>query len=357
MLVMEFLPLANLAAQHNDVPLSDQDSVMLCYQLLQALEYMHSLNITHRDIKPLNILVKSREPFHVQLADFGLAKDGSVLFTHCGTDLYTAPEVYDRKGYTSTADIWSVGVVVFEFAYGIPERFVTALQGKACCSGIVAALEDCELDFFLELLSKLLQLNYQRRLTASGSLEELDRLNLLGEGTFNFGNHEFIEKDFVEGAGFASNSYADLPLPSLSQLLASELSHSTLILPVSERQQYTQNRPLGFNEYVYSGQLFRECLHNNRIVRLRVGDNWICFTSMAEAAGRSMQWVSEILSDVASDSIKSYNHKGRKRRGTLMEPSLSMMYARDLGVSELMEWLLATQYVNFLFYCPVNYPI
>ena len=41
MLIMEFLPLGNLAAQHNDVPLSDQDSVILCYQLLQALEYIH----------------------------------------------------------------------------------------------------------------------------------------------------------------------------------------------------------------------------------------------------------------------------------------------------------------------------
>ena len=85
MLVTEYLPMGNLDEQHKIAPLNNQDSVILCYQLLQALEYMHSLDITHRDIKPQNVLVKSREPFHAKLADFGFAKDGSSLDTYCGT--------------------------------------------------------------------------------------------------------------------------------------------------------------------------------------------------------------------------------------------------------------------------------
>ena len=117
----------------------------------------------------------------------------------------------------------------------------------------------------------------------------------------------------MEGVGVTSNSYVNLPLPSLGQLSAPQLSPPTVILRVPERQQHTQNRPLGFNEYTFSGQLFRKCLHNSRIIHLQVRDNWICFTSMAEAANRSIQWVYEILSRVASDSIKSYNHKGQKK--------------------------------------------
>ena len=64
------------------------------------------------------------------------------------------------------------------------------------------------------------------------------------------------------------------------QILNTEIRLS----PVTEGQQ-TRALPLGFNEYVYGGQLFRECYYNDGIVRLRVKDQWICFTSMAEAAG------------------------------------------------------------------------
>ena len=95
-------------------------------------------------------------------------------------------------------------------------------------------------------------------------------------------------------------------------------------------------------------------LHNNHIIRLRVEDKWICLTSMAEAAGKLRQWVSEILSKMISDSIEHYHHKGQKKRGTLMESSLAIMYARDLGVSELIQWLLATKYA-YLFLCIVKW--
>ena len=355
MLVMEFLPMGNLATQHKDVPLSDRDSFLLCYQLLQALQHIHSLNITHRDIKPQNILVKSRKPFHVQLADFGFAKHGSTLITYCGTDQYIAPEVYDQKGYTSIANIWSLGVVVFGFMYGIPDRFVSALEGKARCGGIIAALEDCEWDPFLAFLSKLVQMDYRRRSTASESLKELDLLDLPSEGPFNLGHHTQAERESMERVGSPLNVLMYEPLPVFSQLEeppAPQLLHTIPRSPALERQ-HTRNPPLGFNEYVSNGQLLRECLHNNHIIRLRVEDKWICLISMAEAAGKSRQWVTEILSKMPSNAIEHYNHKGQKKRGTLVESSLAMKYARDLGVSELVQWLLATKYAH-LFLCIVN---
>ena len=78
-------------------------------QLCHALRYLHNCCITHRDIKPDNILILSLEPFVVKLSDFGLSKvithDETFLKTFCGTLLYCAPEVYPeyeqyRKGLT-----------------------------------------------------------------------------------------------------------------------------------------------------------------------------------------------------------------------------------------------------------------
>ena len=103
--------------------------------------------------------------------------------------------------------------------------------------------------------------------------------------------------------------------------------------------------PLGLNEYVYGGQLFRECYYNDGIVRLRFEDQWICFTSMAEAAGRSAQWIFQILSIVNPEFKESYHHKSLRKKGTLMEHSLASMYAKELGTLEQMQRLLATKYV------------
>ena len=67
-------------------------------QILLGVQYIHRMGITHRDIKPDNILLASEEPMVVKISDFGLAKmvenEETFLKTFCGTMLYLAPEVF-----------------------------------------------------------------------------------------------------------------------------------------------------------------------------------------------------------------------------------------------------------------------
>lgn len=67
-------------------------------QVLRGIEYIHKMGISHRDLKPDNILLVSENPMVVKISDFGLAKmvknEDTFLKTFCGTMLYLAPEVY-----------------------------------------------------------------------------------------------------------------------------------------------------------------------------------------------------------------------------------------------------------------------
>lgn len=100
--------------------LPESNSKFFFYQMCHAIKYLHDRKITHRDLKPDNILLATTDEHTLlKISDFGLSKlvrNNSVLRTLCGTPLYVAPEVLltDGKGeYTEKVDIWSLGVVLF----------------------------------------------------------------------------------------------------------------------------------------------------------------------------------------------------------------------------------------------------
>ena len=85
--------------------------------IVEFLEYLHDRDIVHRDLKPENIMVM--ENGYLKLIDFGTAKVISGrTYTRVGTAWYMAPEVIENKGYGTAADLWSVGVMLYEFVCG-----------------------------------------------------------------------------------------------------------------------------------------------------------------------------------------------------------------------------------------------
>ncbi|CAG9313281.1 unnamed protein product [Blepharisma stoltei] len=91
------------------------------FQLIQALRYLHTHKVIHRDIKLGNLFITDQ--MELKLGDFGLAAkvefDGERKRTICGTPNYIAPEVIDgRQGHSYEVDIWSVGALMFTLLVG-----------------------------------------------------------------------------------------------------------------------------------------------------------------------------------------------------------------------------------------------
>jgi len=85
--------------------------------ILEGLDYMHQRKILYRDLKPENVLLGNDG--YCVIVDLGFAKIVSdKTFTLCGTPLYIAPEVLLQRGHDKGADIWSLGILIFELVTG-----------------------------------------------------------------------------------------------------------------------------------------------------------------------------------------------------------------------------------------------
>jgi predicted Ser/Thr protein kinase len=122
-IVMEYVPggsLHGLVKREGPLPLDRARRFAL--ELCDALTRAHHLNIVHRDIKPENILIA--DDGTPKLTDFGLARligEGTRLTgtgTLLGTPYYMAPEAWEGRPLDAQADIWSLGVVLYEVLTG-----------------------------------------------------------------------------------------------------------------------------------------------------------------------------------------------------------------------------------------------
>ena len=174
-------------------------------QISLALKYIHNQNIIHRDIKPSNIFLMKNNT--IKLGDFGISKNIEIFKrtkTIIGTPLYLAPEIILNKGYSSEADIYSLGttfchLMTLELPFednNIEDVFKNILErkknkkilNKEKNNYIQNILDNYSKEFW-DLIDELMSPDPRKRPTAAQILEKdiiKKRMNLyLKENNFN----------------------------------------------------------------------------------------------------------------------------------------------------------------------------
>lgn len=124
--VLEFIDSGDLS-KAKELNLNDQFKFEITMGFVRSLEYIHQQGLIHRDIKPHNILLKSKQGggYEPKLADFGISKtteDGATSSSQLlGTVEYMAPEQFNPDKYgkvSQPTDLWSMAVVIYELYTG-----------------------------------------------------------------------------------------------------------------------------------------------------------------------------------------------------------------------------------------------
>ena len=120
-IVMEYICAGDLLSYiRKRSKLNEQIAKFIFKQIILSLQYIHSQNIVHRDIKLDNILIDLNN--NIKICDFGVSKkisNNDKMFEQCGTPAYIAPEILKNKGYEGfSVDIWSCGVVLYAMLSG-----------------------------------------------------------------------------------------------------------------------------------------------------------------------------------------------------------------------------------------------
>ena len=145
-MVMELMEGETLAARIEKGPIPLEQALLYAAQIADALDRAHRAGVTHRDVKPANIML-TRDG--VKVLDFGLAKSNVAIGPNdatlvqglttegvvMGTPQYMAPEQFEGKEADARADIWAFGVVLYEMVTG-----QKAFQGKSYSTLVGAIL-------------------------------------------------------------------------------------------------------------------------------------------------------------------------------------------------------------------------
>ncbi|XP_048873262.1 MAP kinase-activated protein kinase 2-like isoform X1 [Brienomyrus brachyistius] len=132
-----------------DQAFTEREASEIMKSIGEAIQFLHSHDIAHRDVKPENLLYTSKRPNALlKLTDFGFAKEIIVhnsLATPCYTPYYVAPEVLGPEKYDKSCDMWSIGVIMYILLCGYPPFY--SKHGLAISPGMKTRIRMGQYEF------------------------------------------------------------------------------------------------------------------------------------------------------------------------------------------------------------------
>lgn len=172
-LILEYAPLGAVYRELQKLSKFDeQRTATYITELANALSYCHSKRVIHRDIKPENLLLGSAG--ELKIADFGWSvhAPSSRRTTLCGTLDYLPPEMIEGRMHDEKVDLWSLGVLCYEFLVGKPPFEANTYQETyKRISRVEFTFPDFVPEGARDLISRLLKHNPSHRPTLKEVLE------------------------------------------------------------------------------------------------------------------------------------------------------------------------------------------
>ncbi|XP_051161896.1 titin homolog isoform X2 [Leptopilina boulardi] len=106
----------------DDFTLTEKDSILFMRQICEGVKYMHKNNVVHLDLKPENIMCRTRTSHSIKLIDFGLAqilKPNVPIRVLFGTPEFIPPEIISYEPIGTESDMWSMGIICYVLLSGL----------------------------------------------------------------------------------------------------------------------------------------------------------------------------------------------------------------------------------------------
>ena len=302
--------------------LEENEASMFFYQLINALEYIHSLGIAHRDLKPENLLLLKNK--QIKIIDFGLSNyfnGDKNLETPCGSPSYASPEIIKGESYNGfNIDIWASGIILF-----------------AMLCGYLPFDEDEEENEENEIN------NCDESNHSDNIIRKKSKDNEKGE------DNELLYQKIMEGIIDYPSNLSDIAVDLMKKILVVDPSKRIQIKDIKKHPFYL----LGKNNYNLNQNNILPQKTTKKVNIKRNKETYI--DNEEDISNKMVQSVHKCQKKKSSNSVKNLNHKKKDNKKILLiEPNKrynlirSIIIKKDKSIRNEMEEYEKKLFENYL---------